>query len=77
MRSLVFHTSDPSLGPKTVKVIVNKPNLGFEDFENDNAVTQVLEVTEEDLQESKKINVRFVRFQSVTTLSVSDKEHSM
>jgi hypothetical protein len=71
VRSLVFHTSDTSLGPKDVKVIVNNRNLSFDDFESESAVTQAFTITEEDLRDSKKINVRFVRFQSVTTLSVS------
>jgi len=70
VRSLVFHTTDSTVGPKTIKLIANNPNLSFDDFENDSAVTQAFDVTEEDLRESKKINVRFVRFQSVTTLSI-------
>lgn len=72
MRSLVFHTSDPSVGPKDVKVIVNNRNLSFDDFESESTVTQSFVVTEDDLRDSKKINVRFVRFQSVTTLSVDE-----
>jgi len=67
---LVFHTSDPSIGPKDVKVIVNNRNLSFDDFGSDSAITQAFEVTEEDLKNSKRINVRFVRFQNVTTLSI-------
>jgi len=70
VRSLVFHTSDPSAGPNKVKLIANNRNLSFEDFEDDSTVAQTLTVTEEDLRESKKINVRFVRFQNVTTLSI-------
>jgi len=70
VRSLVFHTSDPSIGPKDVKVIVNNRNLSFDDFESENTITQTFQVTKEDLRDSKSINVRYVRFQSVTTLSI-------
>jgi hypothetical protein len=71
IRSLILHTQDPQLGPKQIKLRINNPSLGFEDFEDDKAITQALDVSEEQLKDGKPLVLRFVRFQNVKALSVS------
>eukprot|EP00163_Fabomonas_tropica_P002910 TRINITY_DN1236_c0_g1_i1.p2 TRINITY_DN1236_c0_g1~~TRINITY_DN1236_c0_g1_i1.p2 ORF type:complete len:143 (-),score=35.44 TRINITY_DN1236_c0_g1_i1:934-1362(-) len=57
-------------GPKTVKLYINQPNLGFSDME-DIAPVQELELTEQQLnQEGPAIPLKFVKFQHVTSLTI-------
>jgi len=70
VRSLMFKTSEVEKGPKTIKLMTNKPHLGFDDFEDERPISQTIDLTEDDVKEGKKIGLRFVRFQSVTTLSI-------
>jgi len=61
---------DPECNPTTVKVYVNRENLGFEDIE-DVDPTQVFDLTDEDLRESSDaIPTKFVKFQRVKTLTL-------
>jgi len=62
---------DPSCNPKTIKLFVNCDSMGFEDCE-DLEATQMLELTEEDLDEqtSKPIPLKYVKFQRVSSITV-------
>lgn len=73
MRSIILHSSNPSQGPKKIKLLTNKPSLGFEDVEDaeEPAVAQVLEIPEEAVKDAKHIGLRYVRFQTVNSLHVS------
>jgi hypothetical protein len=55
-----------------LKILVNHPNLGFDDFEDaeEPEVTQVLSIPETTVMEGKPIALRFVRFQAVNSLHV-------
>lgn len=72
MRSIVIGTSDVKQAPKLLKLLVNRPAVGFEDVENadEPEVAQVLEVSEQDATEGKPVALRFVRFQAVNCLHV-------
>ncbi len=61
---------DPECNPSTVKLYVNRNNLGFEDID-DVEPTQVFELTAEDLRESSEpMMTKFVKFQRVKTLTI-------
>ena len=45
--------------------------MSFEDAEEQQAVVQEIELSEEDVREGKKVPLRFVRFQSINSLHVS------
>lgn len=72
MQAISIKATELAHAPKSVKIAVNNPNIGFEDIENANEpqVAQVLELTEEQVTNGTPIPLRFVRFQAVTTLNV-------
>ncbi|KAF8582042.1 DUF1000-domain-containing protein [Ramaria rubella] len=72
VRSIVLHTSVSSQGPKKIKLLINRPSLGFEDVEDQEepAVAQVLDIPEEAIKEGRHISLRFVRFQNVNSLHI-------
>ena len=53
--------------PKTVKVFVNCPNLTFADADS-LSPTEVLTLTKADVSGEKEVRVKFVKYQSVTSL---------
>lgn len=66
---------DPELNPTTIKVFVNRENLGFEDVD-DVDPTQVFELTADDLREgSDPIMTKYVKFQRVTSLTFYIEEN--
>ncbi|EKM82882.1 hypothetical protein AGABI1DRAFT_125348 [Agaricus bisporus var. burnettii JB137-S8] len=72
IRSLAITCSDLSQAPKSIKLVVNKPSLGFEDVENaqDSQVAQVIELKEDQVRHGQPIALRYVRFQSVNSLHI-------
>jgi hypothetical protein len=73
VRSVVLQSSDPDKAPKTIKLIVNRPSLAFNDVEdaNEKEFAQVIELSDVDVKEGRRVQLRFVRFQSVNSLHVS------
>lgn len=73
MRSIVLHTSNLDQAPRRIKVVVNRPNLGFADIEDaeEPEVAQVLDLGKDDVRDGKPVGLRFVRFQTVNSLHVS------
>lgn len=59
--------------PLRIKILVNRPTLGFEDVEDaeEPEVSQVIELTEDQVKQGRPITLKFVRFQSVASLHVS------
>lgn len=55
--------------PRTIKLFVNRPALGFEDAESDEPA-QEIELTEKQATKGGNVELRFVRFQNVSHLSV-------
>ncbi|KAG6818577.1 hypothetical protein H0H93_003849, partial [Arthromyces matolae] len=72
VRSIVIYASNMEQAPHTVKLAVNRPNLGFDDIEDakETEVAQILELTEEDVKNGKAVSLRFVRFQAVNSLHI-------
>ena len=73
VRSVVLQTSDPDMAPKTLKLIVNRPSLAFNDVEDadEKDFAQVIELSDVDVKEGRRVPLRFVRFQSVNSLHAS------
>lgn len=58
------------MNPTTVKLFVNRENIGFEDCD-DIEPTQQFELTADDLKENgKEIMLKFVRFQRVKSITI-------
>lgn len=72
MRSIIIQSSSAEQAPKGIKLLINRPSLGFEDVEDadEPAVAQVLELSQADVKEGKRVSLRFVRFQAVNSLHV-------
>ena len=73
IKALKIRSQEPSQGPLVVKVLVNRPSIGFEDVQNaqEPEVAQVIQLSEEDVKVGMLIPLRFVRFQSVNSVHVS------
>lgn len=73
IKALRVQSREPSQGPLIVKVLVNRPSIGFEDVQDakEPEVAQVVQLSEEDVRVGKQIPLRFVRFQSVNSVHVS------
>jgi len=72
VRSIVLQSSSEMQSPKNIKLLVNRPSLGFEDVEDvsEPGAAQVLELAKEDVKEGNRIVLRFVRFQAVNSLHI-------
>ena len=71
IRAIAIQCSDIPRAPKLIRLLINRPSLNFEDVEDENSSIQQIELTEDQVREGKRIELRFVRFQSVTSLHVS------
>ncbi|EDR09445.1 uncharacterized protein LACBIDRAFT_319047 [Laccaria bicolor S238N-H82] len=72
VRSIAIQSSSIDHAPKTIKLLVNRPSLGFDDVEDadEPEVAQVLDISKQDVQQGTPINVRYVRFQAVNSLHI-------
>ncbi|KAJ6611775.1 DUF1000-domain-containing protein [Mycena sp. CBHHK59/15] len=72
VRSIVIKSSGGQQAPKQAKLLVNRPSLGFEDVEDaeEPEVAQVLDIPEDYVKEGRPIALRYVRFQTVTSLHI-------
>jgi len=70
IKALRVHSHEPSQGPLVVKILVNRPSIGFEDVQDahEPEVAQTVQLSEEDVRVGKQISLRFVRFQSVNSV---------
>ena len=73
LRSIALRTKENEIAsaPKTIKLYINRPAIGFEDVQ-DSEAEQTFELSEEDVKSGKQIQLRYVRFQNVNSLHVSD-----
>jgi len=57
-----------------IKLLVNRLAIGFEDVEDaeEPEAAQVLDLPEDTVKEGRSVDLRFVRFQSVNSLHVSE-----
>ncbi|KAJ7684817.1 PITH domain-containing protein [Mycena polygramma] len=72
VRSIVIRSAAGEQAPKRVKLLVNRPSIGFEDVEDaeEPEVAQILDISEDDVRNGRPIALRFVRFQTVTSLHI-------
>ncbi|CAE6336344.1 unnamed protein product [Rhizoctonia solani] len=73
IRSILIHTTDAPHAPKAIKLAINRPALGFEDVESatEPDMAQVIgELSPDDIANSRRIPLRYVRFQSVGSLHI-------
>ncbi|KAL0564844.1 hypothetical protein V5O48_017194 [Marasmius crinis-equi] len=72
VKAVVIKSSEASKAPKTIKLAVNRPSIGFEDVQDaeEPAVAQIIHLTEEDVASGKPIPLRYVRFQGVNILHI-------
>ncbi|KAJ3524258.1 hypothetical protein NM688_g8593 [Phlebia brevispora] len=72
IRSIVLKGSVPAQQPRLIKLFINRPTLGFGDVEDamEPEAAQVIELTEEQVSQGKRIPLRFVRFQHVNSLHI-------
>ncbi|KAI9245262.1 PITH domain-containing protein, partial [Sporodiniella umbellata] len=75
IHSLKFKVPNIANAPKTIKLYVNRQALGFGDDESISE-TQKIELSPKDFEEDAVTNLRFVKFQNVTriTLFVLDNQ---
>jgi len=69
IRSISIQASNVAQAPRKIKLLINRPSLGFDDVD-DGEVAQEFELTEDQVREGKKIPLRYVRFQAVNTLHI-------
>lgn len=77
VKYLVIKSSgEPGQRPRSIKLFINRPSLGFDDVQDaqEPYAAQILELTDEQVAEGKKIPLRFVRFQNVSSLHVSTND---
>jgi PITH domain len=70
--ALSISCTSPTHRPKTLRIFINRPNaIGFDEAETVQP-TQVIELTEQNYSKEGTaiINLRYVKFQRVNTLSV-------
>ena len=60
---------DPELNPSTVHIFVNRENLGFEDCD-DVDPTQTLDLTTDETTMNTPIQLKFVKYQRVKSLTL-------
>ncbi|KAJ7573577.1 PITH domain-containing protein, partial [Mycena floridula] len=72
VRSIVIRSAVANQAPKRVKLVINRPSVGFDELENaeEPEVSQILELSKEDVLEGKPIALRFVRFQAVNSIHI-------
>eukprot|EP00899_Mesostigma_viride_P008196 jgi/Mesvir1/17378/Mv08682-RA.1 len=69
LHSIVIKAPDDGSGPKNIKLFINKSSLGFSEAA-EFAGTQELELTPAQLAEGTPIPLKFVKFQSVRSVTV-------
>lgn len=62
-------------GPKTVKVFQNQPGSLDFDSADGNTPTQQLDLTPEDIQEGSLVQLRYVKFQNVSNVTIFIKDN--
>ncbi|KAF7796793.1 hypothetical protein EIP86_007977 [Pleurotus ostreatoroseus] len=72
IRSIVLKSTVSDQQPRLIKLFINRPTLGFSDVEDakEPDAAQIIELTEEQVTQGKRIPLRYVRFQSVNSLHI-------
>jgi len=72
IRTISLKTSNVSQAPCEIKLLINRPSLAFDDVEGaeEGQFAQVFTLTEEQVSEGQRIQLRFVKFQTVNSLHI-------
>ncbi|KAI0811092.1 PITH domain-containing protein [Irpex lacteus] len=73
IKSLVIKSKgEPGQQPRKIKLFINRPSLGFEDVQDaeEPDASQIIELTDAQVTQGKKIPLRFVRFQNVNSIHI-------
>ncbi|KAI1790710.1 PITH domain-containing protein [Ganoderma leucocontextum] len=70
IRAIAIQSSNIAQAPRKIRLVTNRPSINFEDVEDDHSVIQEIDLSEDDVREGKRIDLRFVRFQSVSSLHI-------
>ncbi|ORE11670.1 DUF1000-domain-containing protein [Rhizopus microsporus var. microsporus] len=75
IHSLKFKAHNVAQAPKTIRLYANRQALGFDDTDSVKE-TQVIELAPKDFEQDAIVNLRFVKFQNIThiTLFVVDNQ---
>ncbi|KAI9495195.1 PITH domain-containing protein [Zychaea mexicana] len=69
IHSIKLKAKNIAQAPKTIKIYVNRQNLGFDEADSVKE-TQTIELEPKDFEEDAVVNLRFVKFQNVNTLVI-------
>jgi len=69
VHSLILQHGERDYAPSSLKLFVNRPNVGFDEAESEPG-TQQLQLDEADVLEGKPIALKYVLFQKVQSLTV-------
>jgi len=72
VRAFSLQSSIAEQAPKEIKILCNRPSLGFEDVEDadEPTVAQLLVLSPEDVRDGKTMTLRYVRFQAVNSIHI-------
>ncbi|PIL23692.1 hypothetical protein GSI_13441 [Ganoderma sinense ZZ0214-1] len=71
IRAITIQSStNTAQAPRKIRLLTNRHSISFEDAEEDHSILQDIELSEDDVREGKRIDLRFVRFQSVSSLHI-------
>eukprot|EP00291_Cryptomonas_curvata_P025462 CAMPEP_0172172392 /NCGR_PEP_ID=MMETSP1050-20130122/12420_1 /TAXON_ID=233186 /ORGANISM="Cryptomonas curvata, Strain CCAP979/52" /LENGTH=290 /DNA_ID=CAMNT_0012843925 /DNA_START=103 /DNA_END=973 /DNA_ORIENTATION=+ len=69
LHSISLTALNAECAPKSLKIFVNPMNIGFDEAESQTS-TQTVEFTPDQVAEGSVVPLKFVKFQSVTTLAI-------
>jgi len=69
LHSVVLQHEEKDFAPQSMKLFVNRPNIGFDEA-SDECGTQDLELEEETVVEGKPVSLKFVKFQKVQSVTL-------
>ncbi|OQR95566.1 hypothetical protein THRCLA_07760 [Thraustotheca clavata] len=75
IHSISLKAPNDDTAPRKLKLFVNRTNLGFSDVADIEPVQQI-DLTQEQLDAGKAIELRFVKFQRVTSLTLFIEENN-
>ena len=70
IRAIAIQSNNIAQAPRKISLLTNRHSISFEDVEDDHSILQEIELSEDDVREGRRIELRFVRFQSVSSLHV-------
>ena len=69
LHSISLKALETDKAPKKIKIFVNPVNMSFDSAESD-PCTQEIEFTQDSVTEGSIVNLRYVKFQNVSSLSI-------